>query len=541
MEKRPNIIIFNPDQMRADALAHLGNSAAHTPFLDDLARGEAVSFRHAYCQNPVCVPSRCSFTTGLYPHVSGHRTMAHLLREHETSIFEELKNAGYYVWMNARNDLVAGQVPGLVERHASEIYYGGGESLYAPGGDVPRGAPGGKEFYSHFGGRLGLDAKGRHYGPDDEDVDAAVARIRHKPEGQPLCLFLGLINPHPPYQVEEPYYSAIDRTKLPRRVRAGEGRGKADIEAAVRALQGMGQYTEEDWNELRACYLGMCMKVDNLFRRLCDALKEAGEYDNSAIFFFSDHGDYTGDFDLVEKAQNSFEDCLTNVPLLIKPPKGFALDPGVSESLVELVDFYATAMDFAGVEPTHTHYGRSLRPVLHDRQKTVRDFVTCEGGRNPDEIHCDEFHAGGPDGTSRFSPYWPRHFAQTDPDAHAKGFMLRTGDWKLVSRVNGRDELYDLRNDPKELNNIFGAEGTESVIAGLKSKQLLWLMQTADAVPFDYDSRFSEKMIWARVRGLVPPEHEAEIKAKIKAGAGLFLLQEECRKRFRRSERDIER
>ena len=94
MEKRPNIIIFNPDQMRADALAHLGNSAARTPFLDDLARGEAVSFRHAYCQNPVCVPSRCSFTTGLYPHVSGHRTMAHLLREHETSIFEELKNAG---------------------------------------------------------------------------------------------------------------------------------------------------------------------------------------------------------------------------------------------------------------------------------------------------------------------------------------------------------------------------------------------------------------------------------------------------------------
>lgn len=535
MEKRPNIIIFNPDQMRADVLAHLGNPASRTPFLDSLARSEAVSFRHAFCQNPVCVPSRCSFTTGLYPHVSGHRTMAHLLREHETSIFEELKNAGYYVWMNARNDLVAGQVPGLVERHASEIYYGGGESVHAPGGDVPRGAPGGKEFYSHFGGRLGLDEKGRNYGPDDEDVDAAIARIRNKPEGQPLCLFLGLINPHPPYQVEEPYYSAIDRTKLPKRIRE-EGCGKAEIEAAIRARQGMEPYTEEDWDELRACYLGMCMKVDDLFRRLCDALKEAGEYDNSAIFFFSDHGDYTGDYGLVEKAQNSFEDCLTNVPLLIKPPKDFDADPGISDSLVEMVDFYATAMDFAGVEPTHTHYGRSLRNVLRDRRMTVRSFVTCEGGRNPDETHCDEFHAGGPDGTSKFSPYWPRHFAQTDPAAHAKGFMLRTGDWKLVSRVNGRDELYDLRSDPKELCNIFGAEGTETVTAELKSKQLLWLMQTADAVPFDYDSRFSEEMIWARVRGLVPPEYEAEIRVKIRAGAGLFLLQEECRKRFGRKE-----
>ena len=270
-----------------------------------------------------------------------------------------------------------------------------------------------------------------------------------------------------------------------------------------------------------------------MFRRLCQALKDAGEYDNSAIFFFSDHGDYTGDFGITEKAQNSFEDCLTNVPLLIKPPKDFHLtDPGITDSLAELVDFYATAMDFAGVQPTHTQYGRSLKSVLHDRGASVRDFVTCEGGRNPDEIHCDEFHAGGPNGTPKFSPYWPRHFAQTDPDAHAKGFMLRTSDWKLISRVNGRDELYDLRADPKELHNVSGEPGTEAVTAALKAKQLLWLMQTADQVPFDYDSRFSQEMIWAKVQRLVPPEYEAEIKAKIAAGANLFMLVQECRQRF---------
>ena len=532
MDKRPNIIIFNPDQMRADSLAHLGNPASHTPFLDAFAETEAVSFRSAFCQNPVCVPSRCSFTTGLYPHVSGHRTMAHLLRPHETSIFEELKNADYYVWMNARNDLVAGQVPGLVERHASEIYYGGGASVHAPGGDVPRGAPGGKDFYSHFGGRLGLDENGRNYGADDEDLDAAIARIRNKPKDQPLCLFLGLLNPHPPYQVEEPYYSSVDRAKLPKRVRPEETEGKADIEAAIRARQGMEQYTEGDWDELRACYLGMCGKVDDMFRRLCDALKEAGEYDKSAIFFFSDHGDYTGDFGIAEKAQNSFEDCLTKVPFLVKPPRGFETDAGISDSLVELVDFYATAMDFAGVRPSHTQYGRSLKGVLRDRSLAVRDFVTCEGGRNGEEIHCDEFHAGGPKGTSPFSPYWPRHMAQTDPDAHAKGFMLRTKDWKLVSRVNGKDELYDLKADPHELQNVFGRPGTEAVTADLKAKQLLWLMQTADAVPFDYDERFSQEMIWAKVRSLVPPEHEAEIKAKIAAGANLFTLTMECRQRF---------
>lgn len=100
-------------------------------------------------------------------------------------------------------------------------------------------------------------------------------------------------------------------------------------------------------------------------------------------------------------------------------------------------------MDFAGVRPV-TRSTAALSRASSDRSAAPRDFVTCEGGRNPDETHCDEFHAGVPNGTSPFSPYWPRHIAQTDPDAHAKGFMLRTRDWKLVSRVNGKDELYDL-------------------------------------------------------------------------------------------------
>ena len=530
-DNRPNIIIFNPDQMRRDSLAHLGNPASVTPFLDSFASREAVSFRHAFCQNPVCVPNRCSFTTGLYPHVNGHRTMAHLLQPHETSIFEELKNAGYYVWMNARNDLVAGEYDGLVERHASEIYYGGAHtSAVRP--ETERGDPGDKNYYSFFGGRLEPDADGRTYSGDDEDLDAAISRIKNKPKDRPLCLFLGLIAPHPPYQIEEPYYSAVDRAKLKARIHPKDCTDKADIEQAIRSRIGLDAYTEEDWQELRACYLGMVMKVDQQFEKMCDALKEAGEYDNSAIFFFSDHGDFTGDYGLPEKAQNSFEDCLCNVPLLIKPPKGYALDPGISDSLIELVDFYATAMDMAGGQPAHTHYGISLKNVLADRSVPVRDFVTCEGGRNPEEIHCDEFHAGGPNGTNPFHPYWPRHNAQTDPDAHAKGFMLRTDTWKLVSRVNGKDELYDLVNDPCECHNLYTDMADSAIVRELKQKQLLWLMQTCDIVPFRYDNRFSKEMMWAKLKPLVPAEYEEEYRQKIAEGANLFALMQECRQRF---------
>ena len=88
MKKQPHIIIFNPDEMRADAMSHLGNPAAVTPNLDRFAEEDAVSFSRAYCQNPVCVPSRCSFFTGLYPHVYGHRTMSHLLHPGEDSLLK---------------------------------------------------------------------------------------------------------------------------------------------------------------------------------------------------------------------------------------------------------------------------------------------------------------------------------------------------------------------------------------------------------------------------------------------------------------------
>lgn len=107
MERKPNILIFNPDQMRADALHHLGNAAAYTPYLDALAT-EGVSFSNAFCQNPVCVPSRCSFMTGLYPHVNGHRTMNYLLHSGEDNLFLDLKRQGYYTISSTRGDLLAG-------------------------------------------------------------------------------------------------------------------------------------------------------------------------------------------------------------------------------------------------------------------------------------------------------------------------------------------------------------------------------------------------------------------------------------------------
>ncbi len=516
MAKKPHIIIFNPDEMRADVMSHLGNQAIETKNLDDFAAHDAVSFSRAYCQNPVCVPSRCSFFTGLYPHVRGHRTMQYLLHPEEETLFSELMADGYYVWMNSRNDLLAGQYPGWMESHADEIFYGKrGQSAPGPIKGNIRGEKGNKYYYSHFKGQLGVDENGVNYNGDDAVVDAAIERILHPVDDRPMCLFLGLSYPHVPYAVEEPYYSAVDRTKLAPRVKPEECSGKAKILDKIREYVQMDEFTEEDWTELRAVYQGMCLKVDDQFGRLVKALKDAGIYDDCAIFFLSDHGDFAGDYSLPEKAQNTFEDCLTRVPLLVKPPKGVDFEPGVSDAIAELVDFYATALDFAGAKSSHTHFGRSLRRNLKEHDYVNREFAVCEGGRTPDEIHCDEYHASfTPDPTTE--EYYPKKMAQADPEAHAKGFMMRADRYKYISRINRKDELYDMVNDPGERHNIIDDPALKETVMKMKEDQLYWLEATSDIVPFKFDSRWNQKGMLAfaaKARGLSEAQCEKVEKA----------------------------
>ena len=109
-----------------------------------------------------------------------------------------------------------------------------------------------------------------------------------------------------------------DRTALPPRIPAPDGEtGKPSLLGGIRRGQRLQGWSEERWTELRATYYGMCARVDHQFGLLCDTMRECGRYDDAAIFLFSDHGDFTGDYGLVEKTQNTFEDCLTRVPLVV--------------------------------------------------------------------------------------------------------------------------------------------------------------------------------------------------------------------------------
>ena len=488
MKKRSNIIIINPDQMRADSLAHLGNPASVTPNIDSLAE-EGVSFSSAFCQNPVCTPSRCSFMSGWYPHVAGHRTMTHMMHEDEPVLLKFLKNSGYHVWMNQRNDLLPAQKPNFYEDYCDTYFTLDQAPEKLPDEDW-RGEKNGDNFYSFFRGKI----------PKRKDIDqiwveGAVEFIENYNRENPFCIFLPLMQPHPVYQVSEPYFSRIDRDKLPDRILPPENfEGKSKMLRELNRLQNMNNWSEEQYDELRAVYLGMCSRVDDLTGMVLNALKEKGIYDDTAVFFFSDHGDYTGDYNIVEKVQNSFEDCLTNVPFIVKLPKGMQKRTGVSNELVELIDFYATAREVAGLEEQHTHFGKSLIPYMQKEEDNLREAVFCEGGFRKGEDHCKETGGQGTPTPERL--YYPRQLLQVSDEMYnGKAIMCRTKDFKYVHRLYEQDELYDLQKDPFEVNNRIEDLTYQEKKFEMKEILLTHYIDTCDVVPFEKDTRMDPDFI----------------------------------------------
>jgi arylsulfatase A-like enzyme len=428
--------------------------------------------------------------TGWYPHVRGHRTMYHMLRPEEPCLLKTLKDNGYFVWWGGKNDLVPAQ-------RGYDNYC---DVKYKP--DVPprpmfamdqadmwRGSPDSDTYYSFHAGRLEADESGIYRDSDWANIQGTIELLANPPTDQPLCIYLPLTYPHPPYGVEDPWYSQIDRAALPPRTPVPEQwAGKPSLLKGLSERQRLQGWTEERWNELRATYLGMCARVDHQFGLLLDALRGAGIYDDTAIFFFSDHGDFTGDYSLVEKTQNTFEDCLTRVPLLIKPPASFPVQPRVTDALVELIDVSATIEAITGIPPSHTHFGRSLLPQIAGDTDKVRDAVFCEGGRLAGEEHAKEHqsqNSGNP-----LALYWPRLSLQQESNAaHTKAVMCRTRDHKYVRRLYEQDEFYDLVADPSESHNQIDNPEYALVIGALRDRMLTHFMETADVVPWDADSR----------------------------------------------------
>lgn len=475
---KENIIYFVADQLRADALAHLGNSASVTPNMDKMAE-EAVSFRHAYCQNPVCVPSRCSFLSGLYPHTTGHRTMHFLQNEDEPNILKEMKNNGYEVIWAGRNDII----PANRDKSAyCDHYFGFLEADKASEPvkekNVDNTADG---FYSFYKGNTTGEICS-----DDSVIEQVVEYIRNRDRNaeKPLFMYVTLAIPHPPYGVEEPFYGKTDRSRLPaRRTSVLKLEGKPSMLREIAGKQNLSHWSEDKWDELRGTYLDNVCKFDDLFGQFRNALIENDLYDDSNIFLFSDHGDYTGDYQICEKCQNCFEDPVTNVPLIFKPAASRKVRPRISDVAVELADLTDTVCELTDIKLSYHQFGKSLVHLL-DNEQEHKKAVFCEGGRVHKEPQAMEL-GHGPE-----SRYWPRLSTQaSEGPEHTKAIMMRFDHYKYTYRLYEEDEFYDLDSDPYELHNAINEQQYKGIIADAKNMMLDWLVETGDYVPNRRDKR----------------------------------------------------
>ena len=321
-------------------------------------------------------------------------------------------------------------------------------------------------------------------------VYGAIDFLKQYQGEKPVCLFLPLGYPHPPYCVEEPWYSITDRSAIPERNTYSTWEDKPGLLRGIRDGQGLEGWTEERWRELRATYLGMCSRVDHQLGLLIDSMKETGIYDSSALFVFSDHGDFTGDYGLVEKSQNTFQDCLSRVPFVFKPPLQNEFSSGIREELIELVDFPATVYDLADVECGYWHFGCSLLPLLQGEATVHREAVFTEGGRLKDEIQASELESmarGSPLGL--YAPRIRLQIEESEELKHTKATMCRTKDFKYVRRAFELDEAYDLVKDPGETINVFNKHEYQDKIAYHQDLMLSWYMTTCDVVQLETDQR----------------------------------------------------
>ena len=269
--------------------------------------------RQAYSQHSACSQSRISILTGWYPHVMGHRTLDNLLTPTEPNLLSTLRGAGYHVaWAGIRGDTFA---PGGTA--AATDYYGFvSPPSWAAIADhhreiYPEGHP---MRYSHYVGLLDEGA-----GPDlDEAAVQTAVSLLDSGLPEPFVLCLTLFAPHPPFGVGEPWFSLHDRADMP--ALCPTGTGKARFMAALRDRSGLDRLDPADWSEITATYYGMVSRVDDQLGRVMAAIRASGLEDRMLTCFFTDHGEYLGDYGLVEKWPSGLDDPLVRNPLVIAGP-----------------------------------------------------------------------------------------------------------------------------------------------------------------------------------------------------------------------------
>ncbi len=424
MMVQPNILFIIADQLAAQFLSAYGHGLVKTPNLDRLAKSGVV-FENAYSSSPLCAPARATIMNGLLPSRTGVYDNAAEFPSSIPTWAHYLRLQGYQTCLSGKMHFVGpDQLHGLQERLTTDIYP-------ADFGWTPNWCLKQERidwWYHNMTSVLqpGIAEITNQMEFDDEVAFLAVRKIydyaRFTPD-KPFCLMASFTHPHDPYAARAKYWNLykdedIDLPKVPR-----VERDKLDAHSQrlydVSAMQDY-TVTEADIRAARHGYYANISYVDELIGQLLDALEATGKLDNTVIMFTSDHGDFLGERGLWYKM--SYLEPAAHIPLIVSAPKHFKARR-VNEP-VTLADILSTIVDVATQgkgELARDIDGRSLYPLLKG------------AAENPNATAWGEYLAEG---------------------TVAPMYMLRRGPWKFIHCPTDPDQLYNLVDDPDELDNL---------------------------------------------------------------------------------------
>ena len=422
---RPNILWICTDQQRWDTIRSLGNEHIRTPNLDRLV-ADGVSFENAYCQSPICTPSRAGFLTGMYPSaVHGCMNGNERWDNAAPLISKTLADAGYDCGLAGKFHLSGAQ--GRIEPRTDDGYRVFHWSHH-PHDDWPEG-----HSYIEW-----LKSKGKDYTSIYKDLGYIPSELHQttwcadraidfmsEERSQPWLFSLNCFDPHSPFDPPREWLDHYPESDMP-----GPLFRESDLAAQERLKNVNFQRTARRPEDLgaksyQAKYYAMIELIDHNVGRMLDALERTGQRENTVVIFTSDHGETLGDHGLLLKGCRFYE-SLVHVPLLISWPGRFK--SGLrSGALVELTDLAPTLLELAGLAVPDSMHGKALTAILEGRSSADRhrEFVRSE-------------------------------YYRALAGVQSFGTMVRSERFKqVVYHGHGLGELFDLDADPGEFENLW--------------------------------------------------------------------------------------
>lgn len=450
--KKMNVLFIVSDDLTNNALGCYGGPR-QTPNIDALAK-RGVCFDRAYCQFPLCNPSRASFLTGLRPDTLRVYENATQFRQNvpdAQSLPQTFRNAGY-----------------RVARVGKLYHYGVPAQIGTPGLDDPPSweqalNPRGRDkddedkIFSlnptakgpaRFGATLSwLAAQGADEEQTDGKTALAVARLLREYADQPFFLACGFFRPHTPYVAPKKYFDLhpadkIDLPKVP-----ADHRDSAPAPAFGSQKKEQEQLTDDLRRRAIQAYRASTSFMDAQVGIVLRALDELKLADKTIVVFLSDHGYHLGEHGLWQK-MSLFENS-ARVPLVIHDPRAKANGRACART-VELVDLHATLADLCGLESPKTD-GTSLKTLLDDPNRTWDRAAFTQVSRGTPTTTGEK--------TAKASPWF-------------MGRSIRTERYRYTEWEDGKRgvQLYDYVADPHEMKNLGADPASREIVADLQRR-----------------------------------------------------------------------